>query len=181
MRPTFLLLYVITNEKTVKLMQIDSRSVAIRASETSPAEKRSNNSGRYTILKSHIPFVGELEQKGSQRVEQIREPNMCWAREENGRVPYSWKSVDGGCKYRESTGQTEVMLDGWCEGDLGQQTDDGAGCLTTTERQEGVDSLGAYVDYVFFATIFCVIPVFFGTALPHSCDLLPVEGWDAVT
>ena len=44
--PTFLLLYVITNEKTVKLMQPDR---LISASKTSPAETRSNNSGRYTL------------------------------------------------------------------------------------------------------------------------------------
>ena len=50
--PTFLLLYAITNEKTVKLMQIDR---LLFASKTSPAETRSNNSGRYTLLKSHIP------------------------------------------------------------------------------------------------------------------------------
>ena len=43
--PTFLLLYSITNEKTVKLMPIDR---LLSASKTSPAETRSSNSGRYT-------------------------------------------------------------------------------------------------------------------------------------
>ena len=33
-------------------MQIDS---SLSASKTFPAETRSNNSGRYTLLKSHIP------------------------------------------------------------------------------------------------------------------------------
>ena len=51
---TFLLLYAITNEKSVKLMQIDR---LLSASKTSPAETRSNNSGWYTFLKSHIPWV----------------------------------------------------------------------------------------------------------------------------
>ena len=45
--PTFLLLYAITNEKTVKLMQIGRLQ---SASATSPAETRSNNSGPYRSL-----------------------------------------------------------------------------------------------------------------------------------
>ena len=49
---TFLLLYAITNEKTVKLMQNDR---LLFASKTSPSETRYNNSSRYTLLKSHIP------------------------------------------------------------------------------------------------------------------------------
>ena len=53
--PTLLLFYAITNEKTVKLMQVDR---LLSASKTSPAETRSNNSGRYTLLKSHIPLAG---------------------------------------------------------------------------------------------------------------------------
>ena len=48
-----LLLYAITNAKTVKLMQ-NNRMQA--ASKTFPAETHSNNSGRYTLLKSHIPW-----------------------------------------------------------------------------------------------------------------------------
>ena len=48
--PTFLLLYAITNEKTVKLTQIDR---LLSASKTSPSETRSNNSG--TLFKSRIP------------------------------------------------------------------------------------------------------------------------------
>ena len=45
MSPTFLLLYTITNEKTLKLTQIDRLQAA---SKIFPAETRSNNSGRYT-------------------------------------------------------------------------------------------------------------------------------------
>ena len=44
---TFLLLYAIRNEKTVKLMPIDGMPAA---SKTHLAETRSNNSGRYTLI-----------------------------------------------------------------------------------------------------------------------------------
>ena len=46
--------HYITNEKTAKLMQLNR---LLFSSKTSPTETRSNNSGRYTILKSHIPWV----------------------------------------------------------------------------------------------------------------------------
>ena len=49
---TFLLLYTIINENTVKLMQIDR---LLFEAKTSPTETRSNNSGRYSLLKSHTP------------------------------------------------------------------------------------------------------------------------------
>ena len=52
--PKLSLLYAITNEKTVKLMQVDR---LLSASKTYPAETRSNNSGRYPLLKSHIHWV----------------------------------------------------------------------------------------------------------------------------
>ena len=55
--PTFLLLHAITNEKTVKLMQIDR---LLSASKTFSAETRSSNSGRYTLIKSHIPWIRAL-------------------------------------------------------------------------------------------------------------------------
>ena len=55
--PTFLLLYAITDEKTVKLMQVDR---VLSASKTSPAETCSYNSRRYTLLKSHIPCSNPL-------------------------------------------------------------------------------------------------------------------------
>ena len=48
MSPTFLLLYEITNEKTLKLTQIDR---LLAASKIFPEETRSNNSGRYTQSK----------------------------------------------------------------------------------------------------------------------------------
>ena len=53
--------------------------------------------------------------------------------------------VECGGKWRAGTGQTEVQLDVWCEGGIGQQRDDGGGCATH-ERLEGVESPGTYVN-----------------------------------
>ena len=41
--------------------------------------------------------------------------------------------------------ESEVRLDGWCEGGLGQQRNDGAGCASMRERSERVKSPGTYV------------------------------------
>ena len=41
--------------------------------------------------------------------------------------------------------ETEVGLDGWCEGGLGQQKNDGGGCASISEKSERVESPGAYV------------------------------------
>ena len=38
-----------------------------------------------------------------------------------------------------------VKLDGWCEGGLRQQRNDGGGCVTMRERSERVESPGTYV------------------------------------
>ena len=38
-----------------------------------------------------------------------------------------------------------VGLDGWCEGGLRQQRNDGRGCATLRERSERVESPGTYV------------------------------------
>ena len=53
--------------------------------------------------------------------------------------------VDGGSKWRAGTRETEVRLDGWCEGGLGQQRNDGRGCASMRERPERVKSPGTYV------------------------------------
>ena len=37
------------------------------------------------------------------------------------------KGVDGESKWSAGTRETEVWLDGWCEGGLGQQRNDGGG------------------------------------------------------
>ena len=41
--------------------------------------------------------------------------------------------------------ETEVRMDGWCEGGLRQQRNDGGGCVTMPDRSEGVESPGSYV------------------------------------
>ena len=38
-----------------------------------------------------------------------------------------------------------VRLNGWCEGGVWQQMNDGGGCATMRERPEGVESPGTYV------------------------------------
>ena len=47
--------------------------------------------------------------------------------------------VSGGRVTRE----TEVWLEGWCEGGLGQQRNDGLGCASMNEISERVESPGA--------------------------------------
>ena len=62
-------------------------------------------------------------------------------------------------------------------GGLGQQRDDCGGCATS-ERYEGVESPGAYID---LNATFSLRTAFFLTVLPCSGLLSPEEGWDAVT
>ena len=38
------------------------------------------------------------------------------------------QSVDGRSQWRTGTKETEVRLDGWCEGGIRQQRNDGGGC-----------------------------------------------------
>ena len=70
---------------------------------------------------------------------------MIWACGKNECVPYGQKSVDGRSQWRTGTRETEVRLDGWCEGSLRQQRNDGGGCATMHERSERVDIPGTYV------------------------------------
>ena len=44
-----------------------------------------------------------------------------------------------------STRETEVRLNGWCEGGIRQQRNDGGVCATMRERSETVESSGTYV------------------------------------
>ena len=46
------------------------------------------------------------------------------------------KGVDGGSKWWAGTRETEVRLDGWCEGGLGRQRNYGGGCVSIRERSE---------------------------------------------
>ena len=58
------------------------------------------------------------------------------------------------------TRETEVRLNGWCEGGLMQQRNDGGGCATMRERSERVESPGTYVTESVSRSIFashCVL------------------------
>ena len=55
------------------------------------------------------------------------------------------KGVDGRSQWGANTRETEVRLDGWCEGSLRQQRNDGGGFMTMSERSERVESPGPYV------------------------------------
>ena len=70
---------------------------------------------------------------------------MVWACGANGWVLYGQKGVDGGSKWRAGTRETEVRLDGWCTGGLGQQRNDGEGCASIHKSPERVESPGACV------------------------------------
>ena len=72
--------------------------------------------------------VGELEYKGSYRVEKVREYRDglgMWKE----RMSTVWPdNVDGRSQWRTGKRETEVRLDGWCEGGLRQQRNDSGGC-----------------------------------------------------
>ena len=53
--------------------------------------------------------------------------------------------VDGGSKWRAGMRETEVRLDGWCEGGIGQQRNNEGSCSSMHEKSERVDSAGTYV------------------------------------
>ena len=44
-----------------------------------------------------------------------------------------------------ATRETEVRLDGWCEGGVRQQRNDGGGCVTMRERPGSMESPGTFV------------------------------------
>ena len=50
------------------------------------------------------------------------------------------EGVDGRSQWRTGTRETEVRLDGMCEGGLRQPRYDGGGCSTMGERSERVES-----------------------------------------
>ena len=57
---------------------------------------------------------------------------------------------------------SEVRLDGWCEGGLSQQRNDGGGCATMRERSERVESPGTYVTEWVSRCHFCLALCSFG-------------------
>ena len=70
---------------------------------------------------------------------------MVCACGKNGCVLYGLKGVDGRGKWGTGTRETKARLDGWCEGGLRQQRNDGGGCETMCERSERVESPDTYV------------------------------------
>ena len=71
-------------------------------------------------------------------------------------------------------------LDGWCEGGLGHQRNDGGGCASIRERSERVESPGTYVTEWVSRGHFCWLCVL-SDRPPVRLWLSPGEGWDAVT
>ena len=65
---------------------------------------------------------------------------MVWSYGKDGQ-----KGVDGRSQWGTGTRETEVRLDGWCEGGVTQQRNDGGGCATMRKRPESVESPGTYV------------------------------------
>ena len=61
---------------------------------------------------------------------------MVWACGNNGLVPYGQKGGDAGSKCIASMRETELRLDGSCEGGLGQHRNDGGGCASLRGRSE---------------------------------------------
>ena len=74
------------------------------------------------------------------------------------------------------TRETEVRLDGWCEGGLRKQSNDGGRC----ERPERVESPGTYVTEEFHVDIFAW-PCALSDPPPMLWWLSHGEGRDAVT
>ena len=48
-------------------------------------------------------------------------------------------------KWETGTREAELRLDGWCEGGIRQQRNDGGGCATMRERPESMQIPGTYV------------------------------------
>ena len=80
----------------------------------------------------------ELESIADQRV-------LRWFGHVERMDEYGQKGVDGRRQWWTGTRETEVRLDGWCEGGLRQQKNDGGGCATMRERSERVENPGTYV------------------------------------
>ena len=104
---------------------------------------------------------------------------MVWACGKNGLVPYGQKGVDGRSQSRAGKRETEVMLDGCCEGGLRQQRNYGGGCECAKDRKEWRALVHIKMDE-FLAAIFawhCVL----SDLPPALWWLSPGEGRDVVT
>ena len=60
-------------------------------------------------------------------------------------IPYGQKGVDSRSQCETGTRETEVRLNGWCEGGLRQQNNDGGGCATMRERSERMEGPATYL------------------------------------
>ena len=86
-------------------------------------------------------------------------------------VLWNWMSItkpfwpewfDGRSQWGTGTRETEVMLDGWCEGGLRQQRNAGGGCATMSERSERAESSCTYVTEWVSSRHFCLALCSFG-------------------
>ena len=66
-------------------------------------------------------------------VEQIRALRWFGDVERMDEYRMAKNGVDGGSKWMAGATDTEIRLNGWCEGGLGQRDDDG-GCASIRER-----------------------------------------------
>ena len=82
-------------------------------------------------------------------------------------VPYSQKGVDGGSNWRARTRETEVRLDGWCEG---------GGCATNRKEWRALVHITEWVLRGHFCLTLCS-----SDRPPVLWWLSPGEGRDAVT
>ena len=65
-------------------------------------------------------------------------------------------------KWRAGTRETEVRLDGWCEGRFGQQRNDSGGFASMHKRPERVESPSTHVTELVSRCHFCLALCFFG-------------------
>ena len=91
-------------------------------------------------------------------------------------VVYGQKGVDDESKWMVSTRETELRLDGWCEGGHGYQRNDGAGPSSIRGRSERVESPGTYVTELVSHGHFCLALCSFG---PPSRTLVVIT-WRGV-
>ena len=71
--------------------------------------------------------LGELESIGSYRVEQIKEYSDGLGMWKEWMSTVWPEGCDGRSQWRTGARKTEVRLDGWCEGSLRQQRNEGVG------------------------------------------------------
>ena len=107
------------------------------------AERRKVNVLKMKCLSSLVG-VSRMDRvrnrKGVSEYSRSESIEMVFTCGKNERVLDGQKGVDGASKWRTGTRETEVRLDGWCEGSLGQHRNDSGGCASTRERSGSVES-----------------------------------------